>query len=81
MTRSFRSAHVLTLIAFAVSLVRADQRADPRNEFARLSASVTSGASMDLLRQLTDDIGARVVGSPAYERAVEWAAYQIREQL
>jgi hypothetical protein len=79
MTRSLRYGRVLALIALAVSLVRAEQRADLRNESERLAVSVTSGASMDLLRQLTDDIGARVVGSPAYERAVRWAVAKFLE--
>ena len=34
---------------------------------------------MELLRQLTDDIGARLVGSSAYERAVQWAVARFRQ--
>ena len=41
-------------------------------------ASVINGPSTELLQQLTDDIGARLVGSPAYERAAQWAAARFR---
>jgi len=38
-----------------------------------LSASIYSGPSMSILQELTDTIGGRLTGSPAYDRAAEWA--------
>src|SRR5215207_5439109 len=69
----------LVLVALAAPLVRGQQDKNPKSDLNRISATVLSGDSMELLRQLTDDIGPRVVGSPAYERAVQWAATKFRE--
>jgi hypothetical protein len=68
----------LVLVALAAPTVRAQQDANSKSDLNRISATVLSGDSMELLRQLTDDIGARVVGSPAYERAAQWAAAKLR---
>jgi carboxypeptidase Q len=69
----------LVLVALAAPLVRGQQDRNPKSDLNRISATVLSGDSMELLRQLTDDIGARVVGTPAYERAVQWTAARFRE--
>ena len=69
----------LVLLTLAAPLVRAQQKANPKSDLNRISARVLSGDSMELLRQLTDDIGPRVVGSPAYDRAAHWAATKFRE--
>jgi carboxypeptidase Q len=44
----------------------------------RLAAAVYTGPSMTTLRELTDTFGGRLTGSPAYERAAEWAATKFR---
>ena len=44
----------------------------------RLAGSVYTGPSMDTLRDLTDGFGGRVTGSPAYEKAAEWAAARFK---
>ena len=44
----------------------------------RLAGSVYTGPSMDTLRELTDGFGGRVTGSPAYEKAAEWAATRFK---
>lgn len=66
------------LILIAASLISAQRGRDSGQALRRLSASVLAGQSTELLRQLTDDIGARLVGSPAYARAVEWAIAKFR---
>jgi len=44
----------------------------------RLAASIYSGPSMTTLAELTDGIGGRLTGSPAYVRATEWATAKFR---
>ena len=44
----------------------------------RLAASIYGGPSMSTLSELTDGIGGRVTGSPAYVRSTEWAASKFR---
>lgn len=44
----------------------------------RLAASIYGGPSMNTLSELTDGIGGRLTGSPAYVRATEWAAAKFR---
>ncbi len=67
------------LLVLGLSLASAQPTQDLAQELSRISASVINGPSTELLRQLTDDIGARLVGSPAYERAAQWAAARFRE--
>src|SRR6266545_8157429 len=75
-----RPVCTLTTFLIALSAISAQQNnPDLPQTLSRISASVITGESTELLRQLTDDIGARLVGSPAYERAVEWAAAKFRE--
>lgn len=66
------------LVGCAVPLASAQHR-DWREDLDSLAATVLAGDSMELLRQLTDDIGPRLAGSPAHERAVEWALLKFRE--
>ncbi len=44
----------------------------------RLAASVYTGPSMATLRELTDNFGGRLTGSPAYQRSADWAAAKFR---
>jgi len=44
----------------------------------RVAASVYTGPSMATLAELTDGIGGRLTGSPAYVRATEWAIAKFR---
>src|SRR5664279_1882919 len=44
----------------------------------RLAASIYNGPSMATLGELTDSIGGRLTGSPAYVRSTEWAAAKFR---
>jgi carboxypeptidase Q len=44
----------------------------------RLAADALNGRSFEYTRTLTETIGGRLTGSPAYNRAVEWAASEFR---
>ena len=44
----------------------------------QLAASIYVGPSMNTLRELSDGFGGRLSGSPAHNRAVEWAAAKFR---
>jgi hypothetical protein len=44
----------------------------------QLAGSIYVGPSMTTLRELADDLGGRLSGSPAHTRAVEWAVAKFR---
>ena len=44
----------------------------------QLTGSIYTGPSMTTLRDLSDGFGGRLTGSPAYNRAADWAASQFR---
>jgi carboxypeptidase Q len=66
-------------LLIGLSPISAQRTSDRTQTLRRISASVMQGESMELLRQLTDDIGARLAGSPAHERATQWAAGKFRD--
>jgi hypothetical protein len=68
-----------TPLLIGLSLISGQRTSDPTQTLRRISASVMQGEATELLRQLTDDIGARLAGSPAYERAAQWAAVKLRD--
>jgi carboxypeptidase Q len=49
-----------------------------QNTAKQLAGSIYTGPSMTTLRELTDDYGGRLSGSPAYNRAVDWAIAKFR---
>jgi carboxypeptidase Q len=49
-----------------------------RHDTDSLAGSIYTGPSMSTLRELTDGIGGRLTGSPAYNRAADWAAAKFR---
>lgn len=49
-----------------------------QNTAKQLAGSVYSGPSLSTLRELSDNFGGRLSGSPAYNRAVDWAVAQFR---
>jgi carboxypeptidase Q len=51
---------------------------DVRNAADQLAGSVYTGPVMKTLRELSDGFGGRLTGSPAYNRAAEWAASKFR---
>ncbi len=72
-----RVAGVLAGLAVAVA-GWAQQPAELKPVTDRLAASIYGGPSMATLGELTDGIGGRLTGSPAYVRATEWAAAKFR---
>ena len=59
-------------------LAWAQPPADMKPVTDRLAASIYNGPSMTTLGELTDGIGGRLTGSPAYARSTEWAAAKFR---
>jgi len=49
-----------------------------RDTANKLAGSVYTGPSMETLRELADGFGGRLSGSPAHNRAAEWAASKFR---
>ena len=67
------------LVWLAVPAVAwAQQPSDLKPVADQLAASIYAGPSMATLRELTDGIGGRVTGTPAYGSATEWAAAKFR---
>ena len=56
----------------------AEQPSDMKPVTDKLAASIYGGPSMATLRELSDGIGGRLTGSPAYVQATEWAAAKFR---
>jgi carboxypeptidase Q len=59
-------------------LASAQQPSEMKPVTDRLSASIYNGPSMATLGELTDSIGGRLTGSPAYVRSTEWAVAKFR---
>jgi hypothetical protein len=70
---------LLALCANGFAQTPRQPSAEMRQAAARLAGAVlVGGRSMEYLKGLTDGFGARLSGSPAYERSAEWAAEQFR---
>jgi hypothetical protein len=70
---------IILFLGFFVPMVAlAEQPAEMRAVADQLAASVYNGPSMATLAELTDTIGGRLTGSPAYVRSTEWAAAKFR---
>lgn len=59
-------------------LATAQVPSDVQDTAKQLAGSVYTGPSMETLRELTDGFGGRLSGSPAHNRAVEWAVAKFR---
>jgi hypothetical protein len=75
--RCFATCLVLTSALQALHLT-AQITPDVKETATKLEASVYTGPSMETLRELTDGVGGRLSGSPAHNRAAEWAAAKFR---
>jgi hypothetical protein len=69
---------VLLLLLACTWFCEASPANDLEQNAPRISASVYNGPAMDTLRELTDSFGGRLSGSPAYEKAAEWAEAKFR---
>ena len=76
MTTRRRSLATLTAFASGVALISAQ----PGDMAARIRAEGQQRSrALVLFRTLTDDIGARLTGSPAHMRAARWAVDRFAE--
>jgi carboxypeptidase Q len=66
------------LVFLFVAVLAAQPAADLQDTTNRLAASIYTGPSMTTLRELSDGFGGRLSGSPAYNKAAEWAAAKFR---
>jgi carboxypeptidase Q len=66
------------VVAVATTFCSAQIAPDVQSTAKQLAGSVYIGPSMNTLRELTDNFGGRLSGSPAYNRAVDWAVAQFR---
>jgi|SRR5712692_9915467 len=65
------------ILAFGVTL-SGQQAGDLQQMTNGLAALIYTGPSMKTLRELTDGVGGRLTGSPAHQRAADWAASKFR---
>jgi len=66
------------LICTMTVLAWAQQPSEIKPVADRLAASIYTGPSMATLAELSDGVGGRLTGSPAYVRATEWAQAKFR---
>src|SRR5215470_3663573 len=78
MTRRRMLTTSLALLSIAAVSVLAEPSPDVQEAATRLASSIYTGPSMTTLRELSDGFGGRLTGSPAYNRAAEWAAAKFR---
>src|SRR5882762_4839301 len=77
----FPVAQAFTLgltVAVFIPLSSAEMSPDAKDTATRLAGSVYTGPSMTTLRDLSDGFGGRLSGSPAYNRAAEWAVAKFK---
>jgi hypothetical protein len=71
---------ILLLLMLATILAAAARAAEPPSDVDRLTGRILGETpTMTDLRELTDRIGGRISGTPACDRAVEWAAEKFRD--
>jgi hypothetical protein len=67
------------VLAGALIAAAAVSAAEPESDLARLTGKILGATpAMSDLRELTDRIGGRISGTPACDRAVDWAAAKFR---
>jgi len=69
---------VASFVVLFVAALAAQAASDVQETTNRLAASIYTGPSMTTLRDLSDGFGGRLTGSPAYNRAAEWAGAKFR---
>lgn len=75
---SYRRCFVTILVLAFSAICFAAGPADLQETTNRLAGSIYTGPGMATLRELTDGYGGRLTGSPAYQRATEWAIAKFR---
>ena len=69
----------VVLLCPGAPAMEAQEDARVRDDTRHIAASIMTGNSLDAVRHLSDTIGPRLAGSPAYERAARWAVDYLRE--
>src|SRR5215467_6688602 len=75
------SRRTLSCLAFFVVFcgnLLASNVDDLKPDADALAVSVYTGPSMSTLRELTDGVGGRLTGGPAYAKAADWAMEKFR---
>ena len=75
---NLRSGLVLLMILACAGMLCAEPSTEMRETTDRLASSVYTGPAMGTLRELSDEFGGRVTGTPAYNSAAQWAASKFR---
>ena len=75
---NLRSAMIVLMTLACAGVLAAEPAGEIRETTERLAGSVYTGPAMGTLRELSDDFGGRVTGSPSYNHAAEWAASKFR---
>ena len=71
---------ILLLLMLATVLAATSRAAEPADDVVRLTGNVLGETpTMNDLRELTDRIGGRISGTPACDRAIDWAARKFRD--
>jgi len=65
-------------LLFASLQLSAQVPAEVKDEAYKLAGAVYTGPSMETLQELSDRFGGRLSGSPAHNKAAEWAAAKFR---
>ena len=73
-----RRISILLVICAALVSFAENPNVPSQDIVNRLAASIYTGPSMTTLRELSDGFGGRLSGSPAYNKAAEWAAAKFR---
>ena len=68
----------LVIFFFAAAGNSAELSPDVQTTARQLAGAIYIGPSMITLRELTDGFGGRLSGSPAHNRAVDWAVAKFR---
>lgn len=75
---SRRALSCSTFVFILVATVSAANLDELKSDADALAASVYTGPSMATLRELTDGVGGRLTGGPAYNKAADWAMEKFR---
>jgi carboxypeptidase Q len=75
---SLSFAPLILLALLSAQTLSAQTLSEMKPTADRLAGSIYTGPSMTTLGELTDTIGGRLTGSPAYVRSTEWAAAKFR---
>jgi carboxypeptidase Q len=75
---NLRRTLTVSLVLIFVLVCTAQPANDLQQTANRIASSILLGPSIATLRELSDGIGGRLTGSPAYQQAADWAAAKFR---